>query len=192
MDKIFIEDKKYEKYNFTQKSLSKGEYDNCTFISCDFSNSDLTEIKFSECEFISCNLSLAKLVKTAFQNVKFKECKMLGLYFQNCNPFGLSVSFDSCNLSHSIFNKTKLKKTIFKNTQLHEVDYSECDLSGAIFENCDLMRATFINTMLEKADFRTSFHYSIDPEMNRIKKAKFSLISLPGLLNKYDIEIDKT
>jgi hypothetical protein len=43
---------------------------------------------------------------------------------------------------------------------------------------------------LEKADFRTAFNYSINPETNRIKKAKFSKEGLNGLLDKYDIEIE--
>jgi hypothetical protein len=42
---------------------------------------------------------------------------------------------------------------------------------------------------MEKADFRSAFNYSINPEINRIKKAKFSLTGLQGLLGKYDIEI---
>jgi len=69
------------------------------------------------------------------------------------------------------------------------VDLTECDLASAVFDHCDLAGATFENTILEKADLRTSFNYSIDPERNRVKKAKFSLQGLPGLLNKYDIEI---
>ena len=83
-----------------------------------------------------------------------------------------------------------LKKTRFKNCSLHEVDFSECDLSGSIFEHCDLARSAFNRTVLEKVDFRTSYNYSIDPEINRIKKAKFSLVGLTGLLDKYDIEIE--
>jgi len=51
------------------------------------------------------------------------------------------------------------------------------------------MSTVFENTILEKVDFSTSFNYSIDPEMNKIKKAKFSLPEVIGLLNKYDIEI---
>jgi hypothetical protein len=47
----------------------------------------------------------------------------------------------------------------------------------------------FENTLLEKADLRTAFNYSIDPEMNRVKKAKFSIAGVTGLLDKYDIEI---
>jgi hypothetical protein len=37
---------------------------------------------------------------------------------------------------------------------------------------------------------RTSFNYSINPELNRIKKAKFSMPAVVGLLDKYDIEIE--
>jgi fluoroquinolone resistance protein len=51
--------------------------------------------------------------------------------------------------------------------------------------------ATFDNTIIEKADFRGSLNYSIDPENNRVKKAKFSLSGVDGLLGKYDIEIDR-
>ena len=59
-----------------------------------------------------------------------------------------------------------------------------------MFDNCDLARAIFANSILEKADFRTSYNFSIDPEINKIKKAKFSLTTVSGLLGKYDIEIE--
>jgi uncharacterized protein YjbI with pentapeptide repeats len=116
---------------------------------------------------------------------------MLGLRFDTCNGFGLSFSFDGCQLNHSSFYKTKIKKTIFKNSHLQESDFSEADLTGAVFDDCNLTQAVFFHTILEKADFRTSYNYSIDPEINRIKKAKFSIWGIPGLLDKYDIEIDK-
>ena len=64
-------------------------------------------------------------------------------------------------------------------------------MTSSAFENCDMKRAAFENTIIEKVDFRTSYNYSIDPESNRIKKAKFSLTGIVGLLDKYDIEIDK-
>jgi len=70
------------------------------------------------------------------------------------------------------------------------VDFTECDLTGSIFENCDLTNATFDNTIIEKVDFRTAFNYSINPELNRIKKAKFSIQGISGLLSKYDIDIE--
>jgi len=115
---------------------------------------------------------------------------MLGLQFYDCSEFGLSFRFDNCKLGHSSFYKTKIKKTVFKNSQLEEVDFIECDLASSSFENCNLAKARFENTILENADFRTSYNYSINPEINRMKKAKFSLTQVTGLLDKYDIEID--
>ena len=115
---------------------------------------------------------------------------MLGLRFENCNQVGLSVSFKNCNLNLSSFFRTKLKKTTFTGVKLQEADFSECDLSSSVFDECDLTRAAFQGTIIEKADFRTSFNYSIDPENNRIKGAKFALAGVPGLLDKYNLEIE--
>ena len=187
----YIQDKEFEKTDFTVTALSKGEYENCTFIGCDFSNSSLTDVKFIECKFEDCNLSMATISNTAFQNILFKNCKMLGLHFENCTKFGLSFSFEGCNLSHCSFYQLKLKKTIVKDSKLHEVDLTGCDLSQSVFDNCDFNRAAFHNTNLEKADLRMSFNYSIDPTVNQIKKARFSLVGLPGLLEQYDIQIEQ-
>jgi len=74
---------------------------------------------------------------------------------------------------------------------MHEVDFTESDLADALFENCDLFRASFDRTILEKADLRTAINYSIDPDNNRIRKAKFSKSGLAGLLHKYDIQISE-
>jgi len=73
---------------------------------------------------------------------------------------------------------------------MQETDFTECDLTNAVFDRCDLSRSTFENTILVKADFRTSVHFSIDPATNRLKKARFSLNNLSGLLDRYDIEIE--
>jgi hypothetical protein len=62
-------------------------------------------------------------------------------------------------------------------------------LTSSVFHNCNLLKAAFYNTIIEKADFATSINYSIDPEINRIKKAKFSIFGLPGLLDKHDLII---
>jgi len=117
---------------------------------------------------------------------------MLGLLFESCNEFGLSFQFENCTLNHASFYGTKIRKTKFKSTQLHEVDFTTSDLSYAVFDDCDLSGSTFEKTILEHADFRTAIHYSIDPEINYITKAKFSIFGIPGLLEKYDIVIDIT
>jgi fluoroquinolone resistance protein len=189
MERIYIEDKKFEGINYLETPPAVGNYENCQFVNCNFSNCNLFDIHFAECVFTDCNMGMAKLGSTAFKAVKFTGCKLLGLHFEHCNPFGFSVYFDNCILNLSSFYKLKLKKTIFKNCSLNEVDFAEADLSHAVFENCNLDKAMFDNTVLEKADFRSSYNYTIDPEINKIKKAKFSLDGISGLLNKYDIEI---
>jgi uncharacterized protein YjbI with pentapeptide repeats len=83
-----------------------------------------------------------------------------------------------------------MKKAKFIHTNLEQVDFTETDLNGAKFIECDLLNATFDNTMLEQADFRNAYNYSIDPESNYIKKAKFSRNGIAGLLDKYQIEIE--
>ena len=115
---------------------------------------------------------------------------MLGLRFDDCNEFGLSFSFERCQMNHCSFYATKIRGTVFKNSQLQECDFTECDLSGATFECCDLRGAIFDRSILEKADFRTARDYIIDPEQNRIGKAKFSLSGIAGVLAKYDIGIE--
>lgn len=168
----------------------RGEYESCLFNGCDFTNGDLSEFVFIDCRFNNCNFSLAKLNKTSFQNTEFVGCKMLGLRFDHCNKFGLSFSFSGCLLNHASLSEMKIRKTVFKDCQLLETDFTGADLTSALFDNCDLARTVFNQTLLEKADFRTSFNYSIDPELSRIKKAKFSLQGIAGLLGKYDIDIE--
>lgn len=187
---VYIEDRQFEHTDFTLSPLEKGSYESCIFKGCNFSSTDLSEFIFCNCEFIESNLSLVNLTKTVLQDTKFTGCKLLGLQFDSCSDFGLSLSFKNCQLDHSVFYKKKIKEINFTNTQLREVDFTEADLSQAVFENCDLLGATFEFTNLEKADFRTAHNFSINPESNRIRKAKFTLMGLPGLLNKFDLMIE--
>jgi hypothetical protein len=43
---------------------------------------------------------------------------------------------------------------------------------------------------MEKTDFTSAVNYSIDPEINKLAKAKFSLNGIKGLLEKYNIDIE--
>lgn len=83
-----------------------------------------------------------------------------------------------------------MKKTNFSNCTLRETDFTEADLTGAVFDRCDLAGSVFDHTLLEKADLRTAINFTIDPDRNRIAKARFSLEGLPGLLNRFDIIIE--
>lgn len=191
MDFNYIDEHTFKNSNYSEKPLEIAEYEYCTFNNCNFSNTKLSEIKFSECEFIDCNFSNANLTNVSFQDVKFKNCKMLGLQFDACNQFGFAASFNSCQLDHSIFYKVKLNRSSFVNSQLKAVDFSEADLKKSKLIGCNLLDATFQNTILELADLTNATNYSIDPEQNKIKGAKFSLPEVVGLLDKYYIKIEK-
>jgi uncharacterized protein YjbI with pentapeptide repeats len=83
-----------------------------------------------------------------------------------------------------------MKKTCFDHCVLHETDFAETDLTEAVFDHCDLMGAVFDNCNLEKADFRTAYNFTINPEKNNLRKARFSLSGLSGLLVQYELDID--
>jgi len=188
---VYQANKEYKRLNFIENPLQIGEYDNCSFLNCNFANSNLSEFVFTECIFSECNFSLSKIRNSAFKDVKFKDSKLLGLHFEDCNQFIFDVSFENCQLNLSSFYKINLKSILFIHCNLQEVDFSECNLTSAVFKECDLLGAVFENTNLEKSDFVSSYNFSINPEINRMKKAKFSLQTLSGLLTKYDLVIKK-
>ena len=171
-------------------SLATGEYEQCTFEQCDLNGANLAGCCFIDCTFNGCNLSTARLLKTAFQEVRFTGCKLMGMRFDTCDTFLLSFFFHNCTLSHSVFTGLKLKGVTFSHCQLTEAEFTDADLANVPFTDTDLSGAVFDNTNLSGADLCTALNFSINPARNNIKKAKFSLHGLPGLLHQHDIVIE--
>jgi uncharacterized protein YjbI with pentapeptide repeats len=188
-DKI-MEDQRFEDQDFSAGISLMEKYDNCLFVKCDMANADLSGITFLECTFDECDLSNAKIEQAAFRDVNFTHCKLIGLLFHDCNPFLLQMSFSDCQLDLASFYGLKLKNTRFQHCSLQETDLTEADLTATQFEHCDLYRTIFDQTILEKADLSTALRYSIDPENNRIRKARFSREGIIGLLDKYGIVVE--
>ncbi len=164
------------------------EYEDYKFVSCTFS--DLSNISFIDCTFVNCDLSNIKFNKTKLQDIEFIECKMLGSNFSYSNDFGFSVIFEQCILDYSVFDRKNMNKSIFKNCRINKANFTETNLSKTLFINCDLLDSIFSKSNLEGVDLRTISNFSIDPQNNNIKKAKFSSQNLVGLLYRYDIVID--
>ncbi|MFT3793162.1 pentapeptide repeat-containing protein [Flavobacterium sp.] len=183
-------DQTFEKTIFFGQKLSNREFDGCVFRHCDFSNTVFSECRFIDCTFIDCNLAMAKLPATALQTVAFEQCKLLGIRFDEALDFLFGVHFTDCILDYSWFSRKKMQKTTFANTSLKGVNFEGCDLTSATFDNCNLEDAVFHETILAGADLTTAYHFRIDPEFNPMKKAKFSVNGIPGLLDKYDIKIE--
>jgi fluoroquinolone resistance protein len=190
MDKNRFENETFRDIDLSKHAIGPVEYEKCTFLHCDLSAADLSNAKFLECAFMNSDLSNAKTAKTVLRDLEFKECKLLGIHFDQCNTFLLSMNVDQCKADFASFCKLALRKTRFRNSSFQEADFTGADLTGSSFDHCDLTRATFAGSILEKVDFRTAYNFSIDPERNRLRKAKFSIAGLPGLVQKYDIEIE--
>jgi len=186
---MFVENQEFVNKDYRLNNLSEKEYDNCSFRNCSFAGCNLSEVVFSDCSFDNCDLSNCILHNTAFKDVKFVNSKLLGLHFEDCNPFLLEFLFQNTVLNYSSFYKLKIKKTKFISCSLSNVDFVEADLTASLFDNCDMMGTQFERTILEKCDFYSSFNFVINPNNNRIKKAKFSIQGVIGLLENYDIDI---
>lgn len=185
-----LEDQHFKQLNAATFPLQKGEYDCCTFTECSLANTDLSDFVFTECVFERCDLSMVKMNNTALKDVQFIGCKLLGVLFETCKPFLLEFSFEDCQLNLASFQQLKIPKTTFQKCLLQETDFTETNLTSSHFHNCDLSRAVFESTNLEQVDFLTSHNYTIDPERNRMKQARFSRDQLFGLLSKYNLRIE--
>jgi uncharacterized protein YjbI with pentapeptide repeats len=175
--------------DFSQKSLEGHVFTSCSFNRCDFSESIFYHTKFCSCTFINCKLSNPKLDGCRFQDVVFIECKIVGADFFKCEKTFFSTSFKNCflhycnfsdlNMKHASFNQSQLRENHFTNTLLNSADFTGANLAGSIFHNCDL----------SKADFSSAINYDINPQTNKIKKAKFTLPEAARLLQSFDIII---
>lgn len=189
-ENIVHENKTFSGVNYAEKKLRNRGFVKCEFVSCDFNKSDLKGNDFEDCTFRQCNFSMADIDGTGFRNAVFIGCKMLGIDFTRGSKFAFSFSFTECYLDYSNFFGTKLRKTIFKDCTLKEVEFTEADLTASAFPGCDLLGAKFSNTLLEKADFRSAVNFGIDPDSNKMKKARFSALNLSGLLYRHNLDID--
>ncbi len=190
MEANLQEDKKFEQLDLSEQKVTNKEFVACEFVNCNFSKANLSNNDFVDCYFKGCNLALVQFSNTGLKNVQFSQCKLMGIDFSKCNTFLFSVGFENSQLDYSVFFQKKMKKTSFKDCSLKEVDFSEVDLSMSVFQNCDLLNASFNRSILEKTDFRTAYNFGIDPELNKMKHAKFSTEGLSGLLSKYQLDID--
>ncbi|MGA9636964.1 pentapeptide repeat-containing protein [Flavobacterium sp.] len=189
MEELIHIQKTFDKVAFINKRVHNREFEDCVFKNCDFSNSDFSNNTFMDCEFIDCNLSMTKLIGTGLKTVCFTNCKLMGIEFHACNDFLFQVSFIDSVLDYASFTNKKMPKTKFTNCSLKEVAFMNTDLSASVFENCNLAGAIFNETQLKEVNFTTAYNYSIDPEFNPMKKARFATQGIPGLLSKYDIKI---
>ena len=185
----FPEENRAERWD-ARHLLGHLEFDEFRFVSCDFGGADLSGLRFANCLFEHCNLSGAKLAGTALQNVAFADCKLLGLQFTACRDMLFGVHFDRCQLRYASFAGRVMPGTRFVGCGLDDADWVDADLSGAVFQDCSLAGAVFQNTKLVGADFTSATGFTIDPEANALREARFTLPGLLGVVAKYGLVVE--
>lgn len=189
MEQLIYDDHTFDNQNFAGQTVKGREFQSCVFKNCDFTEANFGDDKLLDCTFQDCNLSMLKLKGSTLNNVEFLRCKILAVTFYECQDFLFSVYFNECTLDYSSFMRKKMLKTTFIKSSLKEVNFTQANLSGSVFHDSDLLGAVFNETDLSSANFESAYNYSIDPELNNIRKASFTLTGIPGLLDKYQIRI---
>jgi uncharacterized protein YjbI with pentapeptide repeats len=179
----------FEDISYAGQMNQRWDLQDCKFKRCDFSDSEFLNTKFVDCVFDGCNLSMMRLRDSTLNNVVFKNCKIMGVNFSQCQDFLFTVKFEGCILDYSSFMDKKMAKTSFIQTSLKEVTFTRANLGGSVFDNCNLNETIFRETDLSGVDFSTAYNYLIDPEVNKMTKAVFSMSDVAGLLYKYGIKI---
>lgn len=167
------------------------EFEECTFRKLDLSRMAFSGSSLVNCRFEACNLSGIELKNTKLYDISFINCKLAHVDFGSCNAFGFHVDFQECVLDYTVFLNRKLKKSHFIDCSLKEAYFLKCDLTGTAFKHCNLELTKFEDNNLTQVDFASSYNMEINPDSNKLKKARFSLESLPGLLTKHDLIVSK-
>ena len=186
---IYLPENTFERWTADQLKVET-EWEQCLFVDCNFTEADLRHKRFIDCRFERCNLSLATLTGAGLQGVQFMECKLTGVQFAACQDMLFSVDFDKCQLHYASFAGKKLRGTSFQHCSCTEADFTQADLSNASFAHATLGRAIFHYTQLSGADFTTATDFTIDPENNPLRSARFTVAGLVGLVGKYDLVIE--
>ncbi|RZL50363.1 MAG: pentapeptide repeat-containing protein, partial [Pedobacter sp.] len=180
----------FDKISILPTGKKSTVFDDCTFKNCDLTEAHFYGCDFVKCTFDNCNLSMVKLANVGLDNIFFANCKMVGADFSHTKDFLFSANFTNCILDYAAFMKKKNRKAKFLGCSLKGADFAEADLTEAKFDKCDLSAAVFVRTILNGANFITAVNFTIDPEKNQLRKAKFSTDGLAGLLENYGIIVE--
>ncbi len=176
----------FEKIDFTKLLINNKEFYKCSFIKCNFENLLFSNSDFENCVFQECDLSLLRFNNTKLSDVDFKYCKLIGVDWTFASK-PLKINFESCLLNNSNFYALTLGLIIVEDCSLQGVDFTKANLNKAKIVKCDLLNATFSDTILTYTDFSGSINYSINPNLNKLKKTIFSLPEALSLLSNFDI-----
>jgi fluoroquinolone resistance protein len=194
--KELLPGKEYEDQTFQGLLMGGESLRDCLFTDCKFLKSRLADIDFESCsfhncKFQSCDLSLMRVNNSSFVSTSFTDCKMIGINWTDAYwPKGrllATLHFEGCSINHSVLAGLILPRIRITQCVAWEVDFTEADLSEADCQSTDFAKSRFYNTNLSGANFSGATNYTIAPNYNKIKGAKFSLPEAMSLLYNLDI-----
>ena len=184
-DDIEIEGENLSSINLSEKFFYK-----CTFRGCNFTQTLLNDTDFDSCAFIDCNFTNSLIKQAKLNDISFSKCKLMGLNFYECSQFSFNLSFSGCSIHICNFTDLKMKGSEFIDCKIIDSSFQETFLEGVSFEGSSFKNTLFHNTNLGRASFCNAHGYNIDPLVNNIRKAKFSIPDVLNLLSGFDIEIE--
>lgn len=159
-------------------TIKKAEFEDCTFISCDFSETFFHSCRFIDCRFENCNLSLMKLTDCMVSGCNFMSCKMIGIDWSLCDWKSLlsadPIGFIECILNDSNFFGLRLDRLMIKKCSAKDIDFRSGSFQRANFSSTDFKGSWFENTNLEYTNFTDAINTQIDIRNNHLKGAIFS------------------
>ena len=181
----------FEKVDLYQMCIKNAEFEECTFISCDFSETLFRSCRFIDCNFKNCNMSVMKLTDTKLSGCIFESCKMVGIDWTMCDWKSLlsiePMKFYQCILNDSNFYGIHMDRIEMKECSAKELDFRSGSFKNANFSESDFKGALFRDTHLEYSDFTDASNTNIDLKSNYLKGAIFSRYEALYLLESMGI-----
>jgi fluoroquinolone resistance protein len=162
----------------------------CRIEHCDFTEADLSRCVFEDCRFISCNFSNPVVARSRFAGSTFEECKFVGVNFRHCDQLVFDVEFEACRLQSCNFSELKMKEAKFRACKIDACFFEDSYLVGAIFDDSIFDGTLFHACDLTRASFRSARGYAIDPRVNKVEKAVFSVPDVLALVECFGVRIE--
>lgn len=179
------------------ESVTDVLFEGCRFERCSLKETQFKKCKFRDCAFSHCDLNLIQVEDCVFSQASFDECKLVGINWAKAawgkyDPLLKlkAVDFKHCVLNYSVFMGMNLNGVVMQHCIAKEVDLSDALLRQADCTHTDFTGSRFCHTDLTEADLRGASNYHIPPQMNTLKKTRFSLPEAMSLLYALDIEIE--
>jgi fluoroquinolone resistance protein len=197
MDLSHLQQKEYTSQEFKKGVLKNGqvsrkEFSACTFIKCSFNETVFQDCRFRDCTFKGCDLSLVSLKGCSFTNTRFEDSQLISINWTETTwatgkTIFKPVDFWGCVINYSTFMGLDLKKVTLSKCIARDVSFEEANLTQADCRFTDFLNSRFIRTDLTEADFTGAKNYTIAPNLNTLKKTRFSLPEAMSLLYNLDI-----